>query len=179
MGSKAVMNRATFHNGYVALQWLMDNFSNKLLIIGYRCIGILLLPLYQFQINADGVSYLNIAHLYAIGDFHDAINGFWGPLISWLLVPFLLLKLPSLFAFKILSLIISFFTFIAIRLLSQRFIINEKARLLISLVAMPMLLNYAFLLVTPDLLFLCIALYYLYCVFDINYSQKMTYGFII
>ena len=178
MLNKAVMNGATFHKGFVVLQRLMDSFSNRLLLV-YCCLGILLFSLYQFQINPDGVSYLNIAHLYAIGDFHDAINGFWGPLISWLLVPLILLKLQPLFAYKIVSLTISFFTFIAIRKLSYRFAINEEVRLLILIAAIPMLLFYAFLLVTPDLVLLCITLYYFYYIFDADYSKKATQGFII
>lgn len=178
MVNKAMMNGSPFHKGYVVLQQLMNDFSNRLLL-AYCCLGLLLFPLYQFQIDPDGISYINIAHLYAIGDFHDAINGYWGPLISWLLVPLLLAKFQPLFAYKILSLIISFFTFIAIRKLSYRFASNERMRLLISLAAIPMLLSYNFIGGGPDLLFLCISLYYLYYIFDSDCSKKATYGFIV
>jgi hypothetical protein len=39
------------------------------------------------QINPDATAYFTIAEKYARFDFH-AINGYWGPLFSWLLVPF-------------------------------------------------------------------------------------------
>src|SRR5947208_12224961 len=136
MENKAVLNGSPFHKGYVVLQRLMDDFSNRLLL-AYCCLGILLFPLYRFQIDPDGISYINIAHLYAIGDFHDAINGYWGPLISWLLVPLLLAKLQPLLICKILSLAIGFFTLIAIRKLSYRFALNNHVRLFIFLLSLP------------------------------------------
>src|SRR5438876_2772461 len=128
MENKAVMNGSPFHKGYIVLQWLMHDFSNRLLL-AYCCLGIPLFPLYQFQVNPDGGSYINIAHLYAIGDFHDAVNGYWAPLISWLLVPFLLVNFQPVFAYQLLSLIISFFTFIVVTKLSYRFILNDRMRL--------------------------------------------------
>ena len=33
----------------------------------------------------DGISYLDVAHAYLRHDWHTAINGYWGPLYSWLL----------------------------------------------------------------------------------------------
>jgi hypothetical protein len=178
METKAVMNGSPFYKGYIVLQRLMNNSSNRLLL-AYCCLGILLFPLYQYQIDPDGISYINIAHLYATGDFHDAVNGYWGPLISWLLVPFLLVQLQPLLAYKILTLIIGFFTFIGIRKLSYRFALNERVRLFISFAALPMLLSYTIFTASPDLLFLCISLYYLYYIFDTDYGKKATFGFII
>jgi len=179
MANKVLMNGSPFHKGFVVLQRLMGDSSNRLLL-AYFCLGILLFPLYQFEIDPDSISYINIAHLYAIGDFHDAINGFWGTLISWLLVPFLLVKFQPLFANKILTLIISIFTFFAIRKLSYRFAVNDRVRLLISFAAIPMLLSCALNGgAGADLLILCISLYYLYYIFDPDYSTKTAYGFII
>lgn len=177
--NKALTNGSPFNKGYLVLQRLMGVFSIRPLL-AYCCLGILLFPLYQFQNEPDNISYINIAHLYAIGDFHDAINGFWGPLISWLLVPFLLVKFQPLFANKILTLIIGLFTIIAIRKLSHRFAINDRVRLLISFAAIPLLLSCAFIEgAGADLLILCISLYYLYYIFDPDYGKKMAYGFII
>ena len=179
MVNKALTNGSPLHKGYVVLQRLMSNVSNWP-FLAYCCLGILLFPLYQFQIDPDGISYMNIAHLYASGDVHDAINGYWQPLISWLLVPFLLLRFQPLFASKLLSLIISFFTLIAIRKLSYRFALNERVRLCISLAAVPMLLSFTFWgMPGADLLFLCISLYYLYYIFDADYSGNAIHGFMI
>jgi len=48
----------------------------------------MLLPSFRYQLNPDAVSYLSIAHHYAQGQFHEAINGYWGPMFSWLLTSF-------------------------------------------------------------------------------------------
>jgi hypothetical protein len=40
---------------------------------------------HRFQVDHDGVNYLDIADNYASGAWHLAINGYWSPLYSWLL----------------------------------------------------------------------------------------------
>jgi hypothetical protein len=50
-------------------------------------LGVLFLPLFLPLLNADGTSYISIAEKYARGDFRNAINGYWGPLLSWLMAP--------------------------------------------------------------------------------------------
>lgn len=42
---------------------------------------------FAHQINPDATSYFTIAEKYARFDMRHAINGYWGPLFSWLLVP--------------------------------------------------------------------------------------------
>lgn len=39
--------------------------------------------------NADAIAYLRTAQYYSEGRFDLAVNGYWGPLFSWLCVPFL------------------------------------------------------------------------------------------
>lgn len=38
----------------------------------------------RFQMNADGVSYLDIGDYYFQGNWHAALNAYWSPLYSWL-----------------------------------------------------------------------------------------------
>ena len=40
-------------------------------------------------LNPDGVAYMRIASYYAPGKMDLAVSGYWGPLLSWLLVPWL------------------------------------------------------------------------------------------
>ncbi len=44
----------------------------------------LLFPLYQYNVDPDGTSYLRIAQRYASGDYATAINGLWSPWACWL-----------------------------------------------------------------------------------------------
>ena len=41
-------------------------------------------PLYQYNVDPDGTSYLTIAARYAAGDYTTAINGLWSPWACWL-----------------------------------------------------------------------------------------------
>ncbi len=41
---------------------------------------------YRFYIEPDGVNYLDVADAYRRGDWSSAINGYWSPLYSWLLM---------------------------------------------------------------------------------------------
>lgn len=66
-------------------------------------VGIGLAWLYRHQINPDGVSYIVIAQDYASMHIREAVNGYWSPLLSWLLVPFLWLGIDPQFAFRLLS----------------------------------------------------------------------------
>jgi hypothetical protein len=39
----------------------------------------------HLPVGADGLSYLDVARAYVRHDWHTALNGFWGPLYTWLL----------------------------------------------------------------------------------------------
>ncbi|MDR7519557.1 MAG: hypothetical protein QN131_05310 [Armatimonadota bacterium] len=43
----------------------------------------------RFDMDPDGVSYLDIADAYARADWQNALNAVWSPLYSWILIPFL------------------------------------------------------------------------------------------
>src|SRR6266496_4093043 len=46
--------------------------------------------LFREQINPDAVVYIRIAQYYLSGQTHLMVSGTWGPLLSWLIVPWLL-----------------------------------------------------------------------------------------
>ena len=57
--------------------------------------------IFRRALNPDAVAYLQIASHYAQGRMDLAVSGFWGPLISWMIVPLLKLGLPPLTAARI------------------------------------------------------------------------------
>jgi len=82
-----------------------------IILILYLVLGLTLLGYYQYQINPDGVGYIQTAWKYLSGDFYGAVNAYWGPLLSWLLIPFLYFNQNpdyALYSAKILSLILGF-----------------------------------------------------------------------
>lgn len=61
---------------------------------------LLLLPQFKYCLEADFYSYLSIAEKYVNGDFYHAINPYWSPFFSWLMIPMVWLDLPVLLTFK-------------------------------------------------------------------------------
>jgi len=135
-----------------------------------------LLKYYQYYIAPDGISYISIAQKYLNGDFRNAINGYWGPLLSWLLIPFLYFGLTPQLAIKVISLITGLFTMIGVKLLSYKFEMMERIRNIILFSLIPIILFFSLLFATPDLLLLCILVYYLNIIFNGEYSSSMHKG---
>ena len=46
--------------------------------------------MFHDQLNPDGLAYIRIAQYYLNGQTALMISGYWGPLLSWLIVPWLL-----------------------------------------------------------------------------------------
>jgi hypothetical protein len=46
--------------------------------------------MFREQINPDGLAYIRIAQYYLNGQTDLMVSGYWGPLLSWLIVPWLL-----------------------------------------------------------------------------------------
>lgn len=122
------------------------------LLIG---IGLLLLPLFRYQINPDATSYITIAEKYADGNFQQAINGYWGPAISWLLA--ICIKLGAhdmLLTAKLLALATSGAILLLLNLLLARLNVAPRFRWFALIPAVFLLLDWSLpQAITPDLLF--------------------------
>jgi len=150
-----------------------------LILIIYTFLGIFLFRYYQYQINEDGISYITISKLVISGNLYGSISDYWSPLISWLLIPFLFFAktpLVALKATKILSLIIGFFTIIGIRQLSYRFEMDEIIRTVVLFIMVPIVLYFALTNIHPDLLTVCVLVYYLAIIFNVDYPNKLSNG---
>jgi len=83
--------------------------SFNILIIALITYSILIATSCHYErLTGDATLYLSIAEKYIRGDFSNAINGYWGPLLSWLLVPLLYIGASHVFAVNALSLIFGF-----------------------------------------------------------------------
>ena len=104
--------------------------------------------------NPDTFQYLAITSKYISGDWSHAVNGYWSPMISWLLAIPLLFFNDELLVFKILQFLIGLFTLWQwSRLLNQTNIQNPWKNILLFVI-IPFLLDYSLLNLTPDLLFI-------------------------
>lgn len=158
---------------------IKSNFIFVFALIMYISLAFLFFRYYQYGFFPDSISYIGIAQKYVIGDYSNAINGCWGPLLSWLLTPFLFFgstKMYMIHSAKILSLIIGFFTLFGIKFLFSKFIMDEKIRNIVIFAMVPLVFYFAISLFSPDLLILCFLLFYLGLIFDPKYSLRLRNG---
>lgn len=144
----------------------------------YIVLAILLLPYYQHQINPDGISYISISQKYIHHDYHNAINGYWGPLLSWLLIPFLYIGLKPLLSVKLLSLTIGLFTVIQSYSLFRKLNIGRALRNVLLYLIAVIVIYFALSTISPDLLVVFLALTYLNTILDTSYINSKYAGVI-
>jgi len=146
------------------------------ILLAYFCLGYLLMPYYKYDLTADGVSYISIAQKYLNGNYSEAVNTYWSPLFSWLLVPFLPLSESPLISVRLLSLAIGFITLLSIRRLASRFSLSALAKHGLTIGLLPVILYGSLAMITPDLLMLCILALYLSVMFDMDYRRDKSKG---
>lgn len=146
------------------------------ILLLYGVSGLVLLNYYRYQINPDGVSYISIARKYLAGEWTDAINGVWGPLLSWLLTPFLLTEMEPLLAVKVLSLLLGFFLIVGVERLLNQFEMSETVRGAVMLSMIPITLYFSLTIITPDLLLTCTLVYYFSLIFGKRYREDQFAG---
>jgi hypothetical protein len=124
----------------------------------YGVLAAVLLPhMLWFVDNPDTFQYMMLAHRYADGSFLNVINGYWSPLIIWLLVLPIKLLGNGIIAFKAINLLIGAATLVVWhRLLIVARLGSFHGLLLFA--AIPFMLSYALIVLTPDLLFLMLSL---------------------
>lgn len=131
----------------------------------YPLLAIFLFPyLWTYSDNPDTYQYLSIARKYAEGFF--PVNGYWSPLISWLLIIPLKLFGHDLMVFKILQLTIGWMTLFQWQELLKKFELRKKEW--IEWIVIPFIVSYALLNLTPDLFFLLITLFIVNRLFSAN-----------
>ena len=136
----------------------------------------MLLRYYQYKLFPDSISYLTISQKYLSGDFSGAINAYWPPLFSWLLVPFQWCGFSPLVSVKLLHLFVGFFTIIGTNRLSYRFDLPEKIRVMVLLTLIPIVLQFSLTFITPDFLLVCLLVYYFAIIFQEDYPKRTKAG---
>jgi len=138
----------------------------------YVLLAVYFFQFYRYQINPDAVSYISIAQKYLSGDFSLAVNGYWSPLFSWLMIPLLLMGIEPLIAAKIMILTVGAFTVWGVGILASKLRIEKEIRIVIVIFSAPLILGYAFHSTTPDLLTVCTLIYYLTFALHKDYPKK-------
>ena len=151
--------------------FLANNWDIITVLIIYTIITGFSIQHYYYKISGDEIAYIDIARAYAVGNWGNGINGYWSPLYSWLITPFLLFgsnPVKAVYISKIISFFVGIFTIISVRRLSRSFKMSKmiERSLLFSLI--PSLLLFSFLYTTPDMLLVGVIILYLSVIFDPN-----------
>ena len=141
------------------------------LAAAYLLTGALLID--PYLTNADAVSYITIAQKYARGDFAGAVNGYWAPLLSWLLALPVLAGANPILAAKALNLLAGLALAAGLFLLGRRFGLPRGLRLGLALLSLPIILfRYALGHISPDLIVAAILVFYLDLVFAPDFFER-------
>ena len=127
--------------------------------------------------TGDSTMYLDIAEKYLRGDFADAVNGYWGPMFSWLLMPFLYFGAGKVSAINSLNIIVGVLTLAGVWVLSFRFEVSDRVRGAILISLLPIIL-FVSIVELHDFLLLCFLVYYLAVIFNNEYPGRAYNGMI-
>ena len=119
-----------------------------------------LFPFYKYILDVDAVGYITVARHYAAGDWHNAVNGYWSPLNSWLLAPFIKMGLNDVRCFKIANLFFGFGVLYQTERLFRYFAFTPKIKTGILFTVALMMVYYASIQIAADMLFVWIFLMY-------------------
>lgn len=160
--------------------FLTNNWDIIVILVVYSLFSLFILKFFQYNILGDEISYIDIAHAYAAGHWENAVNGYWSPLYSWLMVPFIFIfgfkPVYGVYISKLLSIAIGFFTILAVRRLAKTFNMDRTVvRVMLVALICPMVL-FVSTYNTPDLLLALLLIFYLSLIYDRNYSTKLSYG---
>ncbi len=147
-------------------------------ILLYIILAIFLFPHYLYQLNPDGISYMSIAQKYMLHDFSNAINGYWGPLISWLMVPFLYAGFKPVAGANLLILIIGLTVVIQSNSLIKILNINLLLRYAVLNLITIIVIFFAFHAITPDLLFVSFSLAFVNKILNSSFRNSKYTGVI-
>lgn len=117
-------------------------------------------PLYQYVSDLDAIGYMEVAHHYIEGDLKLAVNGFWNPLHSWLVIPLIKAGLNDWAAFKVSNLIFSIGSLIVLYSLLNKFRLELWLKAAIQYTSVIVLLSYCHFELAADALLVFLLLIY-------------------
>jgi len=152
----------------------MKNIQLLISFILYTVAFFILFPYNRFNIDADGIAYIQEARQYVWGNYFTALNGCWSPLISWILIPFLKLGIDPVLCCKYINGVLGAASLFSFYSLTQKFYINSKIKVLIPFIFTAFTLASAFKLLGPDVLQTFLLSIYLNVIFSKHfiYSNK-------
>jgi hypothetical protein len=142
----------------------------------YGVIALTLFQHYQYKLYPDTISYISIAHKYLNGDVANAVNGYWAPLLSWAMLPFLSIGFDSLESIKLVSILAGVATIVSASRLFTCFGVAAEIRRLMLLTLIFPVLYFSMSMATPDLLVAALLTAYFALIFRDDYANSKMRG---
>jgi hypothetical protein len=146
------------------------------ILVGYLLLCGAMLPRFLHRAAPDAVSYLTIARKYRAWEFSDAVNGYWSPLLSWLLAPLLCLGAPTEVTAKCLQVAIGAGALSVVWWLGKRLELPGVVGVWTTLALVPAVAMYALSDTTPDLLVAVLLATYIGVVIGKEYPRSPWQG---
>lgn len=151
-----------------------------LIILLYFLFALLLSPYHKYFLHLpDTFQYLAIAEKYAQGNFSEAINSYWSPLFSWILALFIKAGIDPFTVIQILQISSGFISLLGIFKLIPFKKRNRILFLVLHFSLALLILSFALLVATPDLLLLTITIWYIVFISRREYYLNNTYSFLL
>jgi hypothetical protein len=138
--------------------------------------GLALLGRFDSFSFKDEIAYLVPAERYADGDLLAGVNGYWGPLTSWLLVVPLLAGIPAALAARLVSLALAAVVVVGTERVAATFRLRPALRLVVLLALVPWSVYFAIRFLSADLTLVAVLVVYFAVLFDPRYATRRWSG---
>ncbi len=118
----------------------------------YILLFIFCLPFYRYVFDVDAIGYIGAAKQYIAGNYQLAINGYWPPLHSWIILPFIKMGLLPEDAFKYSNGLIAMGSLYALHLLLHKIELTDRLKASILFTSIVIFLHFTFYELAADLL---------------------------
>lgn len=138
---------------------------------------LILFPEFQYVINTDAISYFSLAKKYFDGHYSEAINGYFGPLYSWLILPAFHLNVEPLVFARLINVIFSFMLFVLVIQYLNVLNFSKKFYFIVIYYFIIPALLFSFWYITPDYLLLILMLSLI--LLSVNEKYLLNFGFVL
>lgn len=133
---------------------------------------------YRYDMYTDEVAYLRLAGYIAEGNFYQSVTGYWAPLITWCIAPFLTFGIDGLIIARIVIALWGLIFVIGIWLLTSKFNLSHSIKFIAVSIAALLIAYWIMEMITPDVLIAALLTYYLYIVTDPNILKQKKIAFL-
>ncbi|MFZ4059095.1 MAG: hypothetical protein ACOYKE_13210, partial [Ferruginibacter sp.] len=138
----------------------------------YVVLFFLLFPTYRYVLDIDAISYIHVAERYLNGHALDALNGYWSPLISWSLMPFIKAGFDPVIAAKYFNGVLGLLSLFTAFKLFNTFQLPKLFKAVYPFILAVFFISFTFYELCADLLQLWLLLLYINTILSKNFIEN-------